>query len=70
MMNNRLAGRAFCAGDEVVLAHGTYQGTSGVFLKLREDLNWADITEVNGDVRSHPVQWLAHAARAVTGIPN
>ena len=36
---------AFQAGDEVVLAKGTYQGTLGVFLRLSEDAKWADITE-------------------------
>ena len=43
-----------------MLAEGTYQGTQGVFLRLREDVNWADITERNGSIRSHPVAWLAH----------
>lgn len=46
-------------GDKVVLAEGTYQGTLGVFLKLREGVNWADLKELNGTVRSHPVRWLA-----------
>jgi hypothetical protein len=49
----------FREGDEVVLAHGTYQGTRGVFLHLREDVNWADITERDGSIRRHPVAWLA-----------
>jgi hypothetical protein len=53
----------FRQGDEVVLAEGTYQGTVGVFLHLREDVNWADITESNGSVRSHPVAWLALGPR-------
>jgi hypothetical protein len=53
---------AFREGDQVVLAHGSNQGTPGVFLRLRRDVNWADITELNGEVRSHPVIWLAHAA--------
>jgi hypothetical protein len=53
---------AFREGDEVVLANGTYQGTMGVFLRLREDVKWADIKERNGSVRSHPVLWLAHSA--------
>ena len=48
----------FREGDEVVLAQGTYPGTVGVFLRLKEDVNWAEITERNGDVRSHPVLWL------------
>ncbi len=49
-------------GDDVILAEGTYQGDTGVFLRLKDDVNWADITERNGGVRSHPVAWLAHAA--------
>ena len=49
----------FREGDEVVLARGSYQGTPGVFLHLREDVNWADIAERDGSVRSHPVAWLA-----------
>ena len=53
---------AFREGDEVVLATGTYQGTQGVFLRLREDAAWADIAERNGSIRSHPVAWLAHSA--------
>lgn len=50
-------------GDEVVPAEGTYQGTVGVFLHLREDVNLADITESNGSVRSHAVAWLALGPR-------
>lgn len=53
----------FREGDEVVLADGTYQGTVGVFLHLREDINWADIAENNGTVRSHPVAWLTPGHR-------
>ena len=70
MLSNRTAGTAFHKGDEVVLAEGTYQGTLGVFLHLREDVNWADITELSGDVRSHPVMWLAHSASAIPGFVN
>jgi hypothetical protein len=62
MMNTGTAGPIFCEGDEVVVAHGCYPGTLGVFLRLKEDANWADIRERNGDVRSHPVIWLAHSA--------
>ena len=65
MMSTRIADPTFHAGDEVVLAKGTYQGTRGVFLRLREDVNWADSTELNGDVRNHPVIWLAHATSAI-----
>jgi len=71
MMNTRPAGPTFREGDEVVLAQGTYQGTLGVFVRLGEDVNWADITERNGSIRSHPVAWLEHAATAaVRGAVN
>jgi hypothetical protein len=65
MISTRPADRAFQEGDEVVLANGTYQGTPGVFLRLREDVKWADITERDGSIRSHPVAWLAHSGSAV-----
>lgn len=65
MLNTRPDERPFREGDEVVLAAGSHQGTLGVFLRLRPDANWADITERNGAVRSHPVIWLAHAASAI-----
>jgi hypothetical protein len=51
---------AFKAGDEVLLAEGPYEGTTGVFLRLRDDVKWAEITEWNGHIRVHPVAWLAH----------
>lgn len=70
MMSTRPAGPTFREGDEVVLANGTYQGTPGVFLRLRGDVNWADIRQLNGDVRSHPVMWLAHSATAIPGSAN
>ena len=65
MMSNRLVGTVFREGEEVVLAEGTYQGTLGVFVQLRKDINWADITERNGSIRSHPVAWLDHSTGAV-----
>ena len=60
MMSNRAVDNVFHEGDQVVLAEGTYQGTQGVFIRLRDDVKWADITERNGNVRSHPVAWLDH----------
>lgn len=60
-MSDKPASPGFSEGDEVVLAEGSHQGTLGVFLHLRKDVNWADIAERNGDVRSHPVVWLAHS---------
>ena len=62
MMSRRPENEAFREGDEVVLALVTYPRTRGVFLHLKEDANWADITERNGAIRSHPVKWLAHSA--------
>jgi len=59
---------AFSEGDEVVLATGTHQGTLGVFLRLTPDANWADIRERNGEVRSHPMIWLAHSNSATPGF--
>jgi hypothetical protein len=70
MMSTRPFGPAFREGDQVVLADGTYQGTLGVFLRLREDVNWADIAERNGSIRRHPVAWLAHSAGATQGPAN
>lgn len=61
MKSNRPVGTVFREGDQVVLAEGTYQGTLGVFLRLKEDVNWADITERNGSVRCHPVAWMEHS---------
>jgi hypothetical protein len=65
MMGNRPIGTEFREGDEVVLAEGSYQGTLGVFLRLRKDVSWADITESNGSIRSHPLAWLAHSTGPV-----
>lgn len=59
----------FREGDEVVLDEGTYQGTVGVFLHLSEDVKWADITESNGTIRSHPVAWPAPLRGARARIP-
>ena len=52
----------FKEGDNVVLAEGTYQGTLGVFIRLRQDLNWAEVVERSGAMRRHPVAWLQHSA--------
>lgn len=51
----------FQKGDGVVLAKGSYEGTIGTFLNLKDDdPKWADILEQNSQVRSHPVEWLEH----------
>ena len=59
MITYNIVNPVFCEGDEVVLAAGPYEGTRGVFLRLRSDVNWADITEANGSIRMHPRVWLA-----------
>jgi hypothetical protein len=51
----------FHEGDQVIVVEGSYQGTLGVFVRLRNDVGWADITERNGAVRRHPVAWLGHS---------
>jgi len=56
----------FREGDNVVLALGTYQGRTGVFVRLRDDAKWADIRDADGSVRSHPIAWLAPARPAET----
>ena len=70
MMSDKPVGPVFREGDEVVLAEGTYQGTPGVFIRLREDVSWADITERNGSIRSHPVAWLNHSTAVIGGSAN
>ncbi len=70
MTNDQSTRPTFHEGDEVVLALGTYQGTPGVFLRLKEDTNWADIRERNGEIASHPVVWLAHSPSVVPGNTN
>jgi len=52
------AADAFREGDEVVPAAGAHQGTPGTFLRLRSNINWADITERNGSIRSRTVAGL------------
>ena len=64
MSTARRSLEAFREGGEVVLAQGTYQGTPGIFPRLRGDVKWADITERNGSISSHPVTWLAHSGGA------
>ncbi len=67
MTSNESAATEFHEGEEVVLAQGTYQGTPGVFLRLGQDPKWAEITERDGAIRSHPVEWLAHTEAAASG---
>jgi hypothetical protein len=54
----------FQKGDEVFLAKGSYQGTLGTFIGLKDDdAKWADILERNSQVRSHPVEWLQRSVQ-------
>lgn len=68
MLSDKRVFPKFHEGDQVVLAEGTYQGTLGVFLRLTNDANWADISERNGSIRQHPMAWLAHAPEPKRGI--
>ena len=70
MINTVHVHHVFREGDEVLLAEGTYQGTHGVFLRLKTDANWAEIMERNGGVRSHPVEWLAYSLIAIHARAN
>ena len=53
--------RDFQRGDNVVVAEGPFQGTPGVFVKLKDDIKWGEINEYNGVLRSHPLIWLRHS---------
>lgn len=70
MIGTKTVDPVFREGEQVVLFEGTYQGTTGVFRRLREDANWADITERDGSIRSHPVAWLTHSTGTVPGSVN
>jgi DUF2934 family protein len=48
----------FRVGDEVVLAEGPHKYVHGIFLRLKDDVEWAAIKEANGAVSSHPVEWM------------
>jgi hypothetical protein len=63
----RTAAPVFREGDEVELISGSYQGALGVFVRLRNDVKWADIAERNGNVRSHPIEWLGPAGARSKG---
>ena len=67
MAHTEMVNPEFHEGDEVVLVEGTYQGTRGVFVRLRDDVGWADITERDRTVRCHPVAWLGHAVESDAG---
>jgi hypothetical protein len=49
---------SFHAGDQVVLAEGPHKYVRGIFLRLKNDVEWAAIKEANGAISSHPVEWM------------
>jgi hypothetical protein len=55
---NAINNPKFRAGDEVVMAEGPHKYVRGVFLGLRDDVEWGSVKESNGSVRSHPVEWM------------
>lgn len=48
----------FHAGDEVVLVEGPHKYVRGIFVSLKEDVEWAAVREANGAINSHPVEWM------------
>lgn len=48
----------FHVGDEVVLAEGPHKYVHGIFLGLKNDVEWAAIKEADGSLNSHPVEWM------------
>jgi outer membrane protease len=58
MASNGPADTAFREGEEVVLAKGSYQGTLGVFVGLKEDFNWAN--------NSNSVDWTGRLKHSGT----
>jgi hypothetical protein len=45
-----------------VLVRGSYQGTPGIFFRLKADPARADVTTLDGSIRNDPVEWLAPVA--------
>jgi hypothetical protein len=52
----------FHPSDEVVLAEGPHKYVRGIFLRLKDDVEWAEIQEPNGAISSHPVEWMRNYA--------
>jgi hypothetical protein len=52
----------FQPGDPVVLSYGSHIGVTGTFVRLKDDVSWAEIMEENGVLRTHPLIWLSHRA--------
>jgi hypothetical protein len=58
----------FRSGEAVVLAEGPHKFVHGVFLHLKDDVEWAAIRETNGAVSSHPVEWIEHYPMAASPV--
>ncbi len=56
----------FRAGDEVVMVEGPHKCVHGIFLELKDDVEWASIKESNGTVSSHPVEWMSSYREALS----
>ncbi len=48
----------FQSGDQVVLTEGPHKFVWGTFLRLKDDVEWAAIQQSDGQIRSHPVEWM------------
>jgi hypothetical protein len=49
----------FRAGDRIVLIDGPHEFVRGTFLHhLNDDVEWASIKQSDGQIRSHPVEWM------------
>jgi hypothetical protein len=48
----------FRVGDRIVLADGPHKFVRGTFLHLNDDVEWASIEQSDGQIRSHPVEWM------------
>jgi hypothetical protein len=48
----------FRAGDRIILVDGPHKFVRGTFLHLNNDVEWASIELPDGQIRSHPVEWM------------
>jgi hypothetical protein len=60
----------FHPGDRVILAEGPHKYTSGTFLSLRDDVEWANVRESDGTLSMHPVEWMRSDVESPTRQPS
>lgn len=48
----------FRTGDQIILRDGPHKFVSGTFMHLNDDVEWASIEQSDGQIRSHPVEWM------------